>query len=141
MTAGQDAGGLIAILREHWHWALPNPMRVIAINAFGNLLVELGDHSVWRVCPEDLEAKRVAESVAQLTTSMTDEDFALDWTAAAWCEAAVAALGPLGPGQCYGFRVWPVLGADYSADNMVIKNLADWLAASGHVGQQVKDLP
>jgi hypothetical protein len=34
-----------------------------------------------------------------------------------------------------------VLGGDYTPDNFVIKALSEWLAVSGDVGRQVKDLP
>jgi hypothetical protein len=47
----------------------------------------------------------------------------------------------VGEGQCYGFNIWPVLGGAYTPDNFVIKTLTEWLAVSGDVGKQIKDLP
>jgi hypothetical protein len=132
---------LLEVLRASWSWVLVQPTRVLARNRFGNVLVELGDASVWRVCPEDLTATEVATSVAALDTLWADEEFQTDWAVEAWIEAAESALGPLGENQCYGFKVWPVLGAPYEVENMVIKPVSEWLAVSGDVGRQVKDLP
>jgi gamma-glutamylcyclotransferase (GGCT)/AIG2-like uncharacterized protein YtfP len=135
------AGTTLDILRAKWAWALPEPMRVIARNPFGNLLVEAGDGSVWRVCPEDLAASRVAEAAGDLAARWADEEWRGDWAVESWVEAAASRLGPLGPDQCYGFRIWPVLGGEYGPENMAIKSTAEWLAASGDLGRQVKDLP
>lgn len=135
------AGSQLDVLRQHRGWALSEPVRVIAQNPFGNLLVEVSDGIIWRVCPEDLSATRLADSAAALVALSADDDFKTDWEVESWIEAAKAKLGPLEQRQCYGFRIWPVLGAEYSADNMAIKALLEWLAASGDVGRQVKDLP
>jgi uncharacterized protein DUF6572/type VI secretion system (T6SS) immunity protein Tdi1 len=67
--------------------------------------------------------------------------FQLDWNVDEWVEAAEATLGPLAEGQCYGFKAWPVLGGAYAAENMTIKSLTEWLAVSGAIGGQVRDLP
>jgi hypothetical protein len=71
----------------------------------------------------------------------TDEEFETDWTVGAWIEVAEPTLGPLKEGQCYGFRIWPGLGGTYEVENMAIKSVLEWLAVSGDVGRQVKDLP
>jgi hypothetical protein len=139
--APEHVASLIEVLRANWSWAFSNPIRVIERNRFGNLLVQIGDGSIWRVCPEDLAASQVAPSEADLETVWADEEFQADWESEAWIDAAETALGRLGQGQCYGFKMWPVLGAPYDVENMVIKLMVDWLAASGDVGRQVKDLP
>ena len=132
------SASILEVLRAKWSWAFPEATRVIAQNRFGNLLVELSDRSVWRVCPEDVLASRVAGSAAEVAGLWADEEFQTDWVCDAWVEVAEVRLGPLGEGQCYGFRIWPVLGGTYEAENMVIKSMQAWLAVSGDVGRQVK---
>ena len=133
---------VLEVLRTKWSWALlSEATRVVAQNRFGNVLVELSDGSIWRVCPEDATAARVAESEAAIAELWADQEFQTDWTGDAWIEVAEPALGPLEEGQCYGFRVWPVLGGAYEVENMVIKSMLEWLAVSGDVGRQIKDLP
>lgn len=133
---------LLEVLSTKWSWVLPSEAtRVLAQNRFGNVLVEVGDGSIWRVCPEDVTAAKVAESEAALPELWADQEFQTDWTGEAWIEAAEPALGPPGEGQCYGFKIWPVLGGAYEVENMAIKSMLEWLAVSGDVGSQIRDLP
>lgn len=131
---------ILEVLRTNWAWALSGPTRVLAQNRFGNLLVELSDQSVWRVCPEDLSASKVAGSTAEVAGLWANDGFQVDWAVEAWIDMAESTLGPLQEGQCYGFRIWPLLGGEYAAENMAIKSFLEWLAASGDLGRQVKDL-
>jgi hypothetical protein len=139
--APEHAASILEVLRANWSWAFSEPTRVLERNPFGNLLVEVGDGSIWRVCPEDLTASQIAASAADLAAVTQDEEFQTDWDPEAWIEAAEEALGPLGPHQCYSFKIWPVLGASYDVSNMAVMPILEWLAASGDVGRQVKDLP
>ncbi len=137
----QPPSPILEVLRANWSWALSDATRVLARNRFGNILAELGDGSIWRVCPEDLMASKVAGSEAEAAALWADREFQADWTADAWVEVAESTLGPLENGQCYGFKIWPVLGGAYEVENMAIKSILEWLAVSGDVGRQIKDLP
>lgn len=133
---------VLEVLRTRWSWALlAEATRVLAQNSFGNVLVELSDGSIWRVCPEDVTAAKVAESESAIPELWADQEFQTDWAGDAWIEVAEPALRPLGEGQCYGFKIWPVLGGAYDVENMTIKSRLEWLAVSGDVGRQIKDLP
>ena len=133
---------VLEVLRTKWSWVLqPEATRVLAQNRFGNVLVELNDGSIWRVCPEDVTAAKVAESEGAIPELWADQEFQTDWAGDAWIEVAEPVLGPLEEGQCYGFKIWPVLGGAYEVENMAIKSTVEWLAVSGDVGRQIKDLP
>lgn len=133
---------VLAVLRADWAWILPDPRRIISVNAFGHVLVECGDATVWRVTPEYLLAEPAAPDAARLEALSSDPAFQADVAAVAqWAADAGAAIGPLAPGQCYGFRIWPALGGAFGIDNLVIKSLTDWLGASGSIAFQIKDLP
>lgn len=137
----QPAASVLDVLRANWSWALSEATRVLAQNRFGNVLAELGDGSIWRVCPEDLMALKVAGSEAEIAALWADQEFQADWTVDAWIEVAESTLGPLENGQCYGFKIWPVLGGTYEVENMAVKSILEWLAVSGDAGRQIKDLP
>lgn len=141
-AARRDGQPSLELLRREWSWVLPEPLGIVAWNAFGNALVETVDGSVWRVCPEDLSAEFVAPR-ADLDARFADPEFAADWFVEPWVQMARQAVGPVGKGECYGFKVWPILagGDGYTADNLAIKTRLEWLAASGAVGRQVQALP
>ncbi len=137
--AGSD-GPVIEVLRRLWTWVLPDPVRIVARNPFGNVVVACADGSLWRVCPESLSAEKVSNK-SNFESVLEDEEFREDWLFEGFEAAAQASLGPVGEGQCYGFKIWPVLGGAYTPDNFAIKTLTEWLAVSGDVGKQIKDLP
>ncbi len=130
---------LLGILRRDWTWALPNPLDVIAVSAFGNVVVACADGELWRVCPEELRADRLGERNFDSLLAM--DEFRQDWLCEQWVAEARSSLGDLDEGECYGFKIWPLLGGAYSEENFAIKPLSEWLAVSGDVGGQVQDLP
>ena len=136
---GRDAE-LLIILRREWAWLLPNPICIIAINPFGNVVVKCADGELWRVCSEELSAEKLAGG-RDFAALLADEVFREDWLCEAWVISARATLGDVGDGECYGFKIWPKLGGVYSADNFAVKKITEWLAVSGDVARQVKDLP
>lgn len=137
--SGPD-GPVIEVLRRLWTWVLPDPVRIVARNPFGNVVVACADGSLWRVCPESLSAEKFSNK-SSFESVLEDEEFREDWLFEGFEAAAQASLGPVGEGQCYGFKIWPVLGGAYTLDNFAIKTLTEWLAVSGDVGRQIKDLP
>ena len=140
-SAAQLAASVLEVLRTNWSWTLSDACRVLAQNSFGNVLVELSDASIWRVCPEDLAASRMARSAAKIAELRTNQEFQTDRTVDGWVEAAETTLGPLHEGQYYGFKICPVLGGAYDVENMAIKSILEWLAVSGDVGRKVQELP
>lgn len=86
-------------------------------------------------------ADKVADNLTGWETVSNSPDFCLDWQTDSWVAAARAKLGSPALDQCYGFKIWPALNHDYSAENMVIQKLAEWLSASGDIGNRIKDLP
>lgn len=131
---------VLEVLGEAWSWAIPQPLRIEAVSHFGNVVVACADGALWRVCPEGLAAQSLG-SERDLVEWLDDDEFREDWLCLAWVDAARAALGVPGEGQCYGFGRWPVLGGVYAVENFAIKTVTEWLAVSGDVGRQMKALP
>jgi len=44
-------------------------------------------------------------------------------------------------GECYGYRVPPVLGGDYHGDNRVPISAREHLGFCGYIQNQIKELP
>ncbi|MFO0706618.1 MAG: DUF1851 domain-containing protein [Nitrospira sp.] len=131
---------VLEILRRKWAWALEDPTQVLMVNPFGNVLVTCHDGTLWRVIPEELAARKVRDDMNYLA-AFGDEQFREDWFFEGVAEAAKIALGPLQEGQCYAFKIWPVLGRPFTPDNMYVATTAEWLGASGDVGGQIKAMP
>lgn len=43
--------------------------------------------------------------------------------------------------QCYAFTTLPVLGGEYSVENVCIMRWEEWFSFTADIFQQIKDLP
>lgn len=76
--ASQEAS-VIKIIEESWGWIGIKPAEIVGENDFGNLIVRDVLGKYWRLCPEDLYCKVVAENREQLDSLSKSQDFLADW--------------------------------------------------------------
>ena len=128
---------LIASIKESWGWTGLDPDQVVGDNDFGNLLVRDQSGCYWRLCPEDLYCKVVAQSRAELDRLSQDQEFLSDWYMSELVNEARDRLGPLRPGFKYCLKIPGVLGGEYGGDNLATISLGGLISGSGHIAQQV----
>ena len=124
-----------------WAWTGLRPAKLIAINAFGNLIIEAEDGEYWRICPEELSCESVAESKADFDALLVTEDFQRDWEMTRMVQIAYAEWGAPPEGRCYCLKVPGLLGGAYEADNIGIMWIGDLISFSGDLALQIEDLP
>ncbi|WFC40549.1 T6SS immunity protein Tdi1 domain-containing protein [Pseudoxanthomonas sp. SE1] len=132
---------LIAIVKEAWGWTGLEPSQIVGDNDFGNLMVKDQSGRYWRLCPEDLYCKVVAQSREELDRLSQDQEFLRDWYMSELVQQARERLGPLGPGFKYCLKIPGALGGEYSGDNLAVISLSGLISASGDVAQQIEGLP
>jgi hypothetical protein len=128
---------LVDVVSRSWGFTGLIPLRVLDVNAFGNLLVEDEDGRVWRICPEELSCEIVAPSSRELDHITSSED----WKMNVLVDVATAALGSPGAGRCFCLKVPGVLGGKYAAANIGTISIAELIDFAGDVASQIKDLP
>jgi hypothetical protein len=136
-----EAKSLIESIQRAWGWTGATPQEVIATNAFGNVLFSSADSRVWRLSPEELACSVIAESRDELEHLLRDADFLLDWEMEALVLEAHAKLGAPGDQRCYCLKTPGPLGGSYDACNLGTISIAELIAFSGHVAEQIADLP
>ncbi len=127
---------LLELVRESWAWALPTVVDIWAMSLFGNLLVECGNGTIWRVQPETRRALHVTRVQEGLYPRFRDEAFRREWEAESRVDAARQALGDLGVGQCFALPSAPVGSREVSTDGMSIVSIREWLTRSGEEGRR-----
>ena len=132
---------LLSTISDAWGWVGIKPDEVVGENDFGNLVIRDQDDRYWRLCPEDLYCKIIAENRAVLDELSANQSFLRDWFVSSWVEAARAKLGPLRPGYKYYFVIPPLLGGAYAADNMQQLSLRELVSVSGSLAHQIDGLP
>ena len=124
-----------------WGWIGIEPSEVVGENDFGNLMVRDVAGRYWRLCPEDLSCKVVAENRAELDALSTSQAFLRDWYASALVDRARDIVGPLSPGRKYCLKIPGPLGGEYGDSNLASIPLAELIDVSGNIAHQIEALP
>jgi hypothetical protein len=132
---------VITAVEEAWGWIGVQPAEIVGENDFGNLMIRDVDGRYWRLSPEDLSCEVVAETRADLDRISADQEFLRDWYMRPLVEQARAKYGPLPDGRKYCLKIPSILGGEYGGDNVATISLVELIRASGHLAQQIKDLP
>ena len=124
-----------------WGWKGARPRAVIMQNGFGNVIFTDDEGRYWRICPEDLSCDVIAADGEGFERVRKSESFAIDWGMQALVDQASAAIGTPTVGRCYCLKIPSVLGGAYALHNIGTIDRAELIAASGHIAEQIKDLP
>ena len=132
---------LLSTISAAWGWVGLTPDMVVGENDFGNLIIRDKEGRYWRLCPEDLYCRVVADSREKFDELSVDHAFLRDWRASSWVEAARSSLGTLRPGYKYYLVTPAPLGGAYTADNMKQLSLRELVSLSGDLAHQIDGLP
>lgn len=142
-------------LLSSWAWLLDEEMEVQPwlMNRFGDLFfvdevgvvlwLNITDGELTEVATNADEFFELLENDDE-TESEDDEDLgsdADDWFLFGMVDEAVEAGMNLQPGQCYGFKVPPVLGGEYESSNIYVSSVEEYWSFCGNVHAQIDGLP
>ena len=125
-----------------WRWLCPEPMTLVARNAFGDLFLQSGDGKILLL---EVEAGRLTE----IATTIVSFHHLLDSgenreQLFAELEASRFAERGFVPGitECIGFKM-PLVFAECSAapDNVYIADLYERISFLGDLHRQIADMP
>lgn len=71
---------------------------------------------------------------------LVDEN-ANEWLLVSLVEKLRKAGISLSSGQCYGFKLPPVLGGEYVRENVAVKSTVEYLQFCAEVHKQIEDVP
>jgi hypothetical protein len=132
---------MLETIRNAWSWTGLNPAEIVYINLFGNLIVKDVNGVFWRICPEELTCQKIATDFNKFAELWHEKNFRLNWEMARIVEIAEKKLGSLQKDDCYCFKLSPVVGGNYDAENLAKISLKELIAFSGDFAQQIKDIP
>jgi len=132
---------MIAEIKESWGWVGIDPVEIVGENDFGNLIVKDVRGMYWRLCPEDLYCRVVANDRAELDALSKNQEFLSDWYMSAIVEQAKEKLGPLQDGRKYCLKLPGVMGGEYGGENLATVAINEQIRFSGDLARQIRDLP
>lgn len=124
-----------------WSWLLPAEFTLWIVNRFCDLFLVLDDHSVHMLDVGVGSLRRVAESRDDFCDKIDEEENANNWLMIPLVDELVDSGMVLNPGQCYGFKIPPVLGGRYDVENCGAISIPDYLGAFGSIHERIRDLP
>jgi hypothetical protein len=127
-------------LLQHWHWLVHGTWTVWFMNRFGDLFMHQGG-PVHRLSLDNGSFQALADSKDQFADDLDQDDNASDWLLIPLVDRLLEAGHILANGQCYGFIQLPILGGDYSVENVAIRDVARQYATLGRVFEKLKDVP
>lgn len=124
-----------------WAGLISPSFTVWFVNRFGDIIVVLDDGSVHLLDVGVGTFDRIAADREEFLLKIDQDENANDWLMIPFVDACVAAGMILGPNQCYGYRMPPMLGGGYEIGNFVPLNIAEHYSFLADIWQQAKDIP
>lgn len=131
---------MIAEINSAWNWKGFVAIEVVRTNDFGNVIFKTDKNDFWRICPEELSCKKIANNEVELKRILADPDFILDWRMSRLVTIAKSKLGELRKGQKFSLKLPGILGGEYNENNLAMIEFSELISFSGDLGFQIKDL-
>lgn len=124
-----------------WTPPLPSSFTLWLVNRFGDAFVVDDGGSVHLLDVGAGTFAHLAADRAQFAELLGHGDNANNWLLIPLVDACRQAGMTPGPGQCYGFKVPPVLGGRYEVANIEPTDLSVHYSFLADIYKQTKDLP
>lgn len=125
----------------NWSWIVPAEGKVWLVNRFADLFLIFPDGTVHMLDVGAGSLCKVAETKDDFLARADDGDNANNWFMIPLANQMVAAGIELKEGYCYGWKLPPVLGGQYTAENCVTLPVADYVGGYGSIHRQLQDVP
>ncbi len=132
---------IIEALKASWDWVGLKPAEIVAENEFGNLIIKDEQDRFWRLCPEEVYCKVIADSIYEYNKLIQDDDFLNDWNMTVMVDEAMEMLGPLEDGYKYNMVIPGVLDGEYGGENLKTAPFIKIIEFSGELGRKIKNMP
>ncbi len=130
-------------LLSEWTWLLDDDVEFQPwmMNRFGDLFWVDGEGVVNLLNVTDGTIEAVSETEAAFLDLLEDEDTAFEWFMVDLVDELLEQEMQLRDGECYGFKVLPVLGGEFEPGNVYVSGLEKYWSFCGDVHRQINDLP
>jgi len=126
---------------SQWHWLLPREFTLWLVNRYGDAFLVTESGTVLMLDVGGGSIKQVADTREDFIHKIDEGNNANDWLVIPLVDRCVSAGLTLGNGQCYSYRVPPLLGGDYTVENTEVVNLEVHYSVYAQIHEQIKDLP
>jgi len=122
-----------------WLSILPAPTATLRTNLFGDVFTLDAEGAVHMLERAACSAQTIADSEEEFWRVAGEDP--QGWQLRSLVDECRAAGKVLSEGQCYAFTTPPVLGGDYTEENVWVAPWQEWFSFTADLFHQIKDLP
>jgi hypothetical protein len=131
---------MIAGALEAWEWIGLDGLTTIAVSAFGEPFFRDTQGAIHQLDTLDGKLNAVAGSLSEFTAILQEEAARDELLLAGLVLGAIGRGLILAPGECYDFKIAPILGGEISADQIETMSFLVKLHIAGQLHDQVRHL-
>ena len=124
-----------------WTWKTADMKAVAAISVLGDLFLVGNDNAVYWLQTDGGELTRAADDIHQFEQFLGDEEKVDNWFLPLLVEQLITAGKTLKENEVYSFKKLPVIGGEYSVDNIEPTDMSVHFTFTGQICEQIKNLP
>jgi len=128
-------------LLSGWVPPLPEGFTIWLVNRFGDVVAVFDDGSVHMLDTGTGVITQLAVDRDDFIQKLDAGDNADIWLMISLVDECVSSGMVLGPNQCYGYKVPPILGGAYTVENCEPTDLSVHYSLMADICRQVRDLP
>ena len=140
LTVSPDGVDLDGLLSE-WRWLADESFQPVVISVLGDLFLRHHDGRIFWLSAGWGQLSEVAASAEEFERLMVQPENASEWFVPQLVGDILGSGQRLAPGQCFGYKVPPVLGGQVEPGNFEPTDLQVHFGILGQIHRQVKDLP
>jgi hypothetical protein len=130
----------VASALEAWSWIGVSTKKPIRVTAFADVFLQDKD-GIWFLDSVEGKLKRVCATTVELDALLKTEEGKDAYLFAGFVERAHREGLTLGSGECYSFKINPVLGGAMDYRNIEKQDFVVALHIAGQIHEQVRNLP
>ncbi len=124
-----------------WNWKLVDMKAIAIISCLGDIFLVGNDNSINWLQTDSGELTKIAKDLEQFEHFLDDADNVDNWFLPSLIEKLIQAGKVLKVNEVYNYKKLPVLGGEYSIENIEVVNMRIHFALTGQICEQIKDLP
>jgi hypothetical protein len=124
-----------------WRWCIADIQAVITISALGDIFFIGKDGAVYWLQTDSGEFTKTAENMQEFQEFLKDEQKVDNWFLPSLIDQLLTAGKTLNENEVYSFKKLPVIGGEYSVDNLEPTDMTIHFTISGQICEQIKNWP
>jgi len=126
---------------DSWKWLPLDGLTILAVSAFGEVFFRNNTGAIFHLDTIEGQLSKVANDTEELASILDDEEAQDKILLGGFVIGARTRGMVLDEGECYDFKIAPILGGPMNAEQLGKTSFVVKLDFAGQIHEQVKDLP